>query len=277
MAFSDASASVGQWYRALRTSVDASGKPEAWQAMLTDLGVALQRARLHGFSEQELEEARTAFLAEAEQAVQREATRPAPAVLRHINAKVARREPIASAAQNLALLKQLLPGITADGGVRSVRRELRSHQRRVRRRAALWRRGAHRGGAGRGRAAPPSPCSQPSRRRSRGPRRCWPRLPSAGMVVDSEEHTASGVTSARLDNGVRVHHRFMDQRKNEATVAITLAGGVIQEDGSTRGITEAAAQAWERPATSTLSSPQIESLMTGKKVRVPSERRRRHR
>jgi zinc protease len=79
------------------------------------------------------------------------------------------------------------------------------------------------------------------------------------------------VTSARLDNGVKVHHRFMDQRKNEATIGITLAGGVIQEDGSNRGITEAAAQAWERPATSRLSSPQIESLMTGKKVRVRSE------
>ena len=51
-------------------------------------------------------------------------------------------------------------------------------------------------------------------------------------------------------------------------MAITLAGGVIQEDGSTRGTTEAAAQAWERPATSALSSPQIESLLTGKKVRV---------
>ena len=87
-------------------------------------------------------------------------------------------------------------------------------------------------------------------------------------MAESVEHAASGVTSARLDNGVKVHHRFMDQRKNEATVAITLAGGVIQEDGGNRGITEAAAQAWERPATSTLSSPQIESLMTGKKVRV---------
>ena len=95
-------------------------------------------------------------------------------------------------------------------------------------------------------------------------------IPKGGVVVESVEHAGSGVTSARLDNGVKVHHRFMDQRKNEATVAITLAGGVIQEDGGNRGITEAAAQAWERPATSTLSSPQIESLMTGKKVRVSS-------
>jgi zinc protease len=71
-----------------------------------------------------------------------------------------------------------------------------------------------------------------------------------------------------LDNGVRVHHRFMDERKNEASVAITLAGGTIQETPADRGLTEAALRAWDRPATSTLSSTAIRDLMTGAKVRV---------
>jgi zinc protease len=74
-----------------------------------------------------------------------------------------------------------------------------------------------------------------------------------------------------LDNGVRVHYRFMDQRKNVASVVITLAGGPIQETPADRGITEAALRAWDRPATSTLSSTQIRDLMTGAKVEVRSE------
>ncbi|MDP2701132.1 MAG: insulinase family protein, partial [Candidatus Rokubacteria bacterium] len=58
------------------------------------------------------------------------------------------------------------------------------------------------------------------------------------------------------------------QRKNEASIAITLAGGPIQETAANRGITEAALRAWDRPATSRLSSTQIRDLMTGAKVRV---------
>jgi zinc protease len=268
VAFSDVNASVGQWYGALRTArLDASGKPEAWQAMLTDLGVALQRARLHGFSQQDLEEARAAFIAESEQAVQQESTRPARAVLRHLNAKVARREPISSAGQNLALMKQLLAGISApevsqvfattfDPANVVFTAELPSGSAAPTD-AAL---------AAAGRAAvsvTPGKPVEVARATA-----LLASSPRPGVVVESVEHAGSGVTSARLDNGVRVHHRFMDQRKNEATIAITLAGGVIQEDRSNRGITEAAAQAWDRPATSALSSPQIESLMTGKKVRV---------
>ncbi|MGH7331511.1 MAG: M16 family metallopeptidase, partial [Candidatus Rokuibacteriota bacterium] len=270
VAFLDAGASSRQWFKALHvTSVDASGKPETWPAMLADLGTALQRARLHGFTAQELEEAQAAILAEADDAAQREATRGARDVLRHINSKVARGEPIVSAAQNLALLKQLLPGLTAPEVSQTFAAlfdptnaifviKLPSSSA-VPTEAAL---------IAAGRAAVDVKPDKPAEVARVTSLLAAP--PRAGTAVDRQEHAATGVTSVRLDNGVRAHHRFMDQRKNEATVAITLAGGVIQEEASTRGISEAAAQAWERPATSVLSSPQIESLLTGKKVRVRS-------
>ena len=89
-------------------------------------------------------------------------------------------------------------------------------------------------------------------------------------MVESRTHPGSGVTSMWLDNGVRAHHRFMDQRKNEATITITLAGGPIQETAADRGLTEAALRAWDRPATGTLSSTEIRDLMTGAKARVRS-------
>src|SRR5262249_1884910 len=55
VSFLDADASVSDWPGTMRMSgVEASGRPGTWRAMLTDLGTALQRARLHGFSEREV-------------------------------------------------------------------------------------------------------------------------------------------------------------------------------------------------------------------------------
>src|SRR6266542_2670290 len=104
-AFLDADASVQDWAGTMRrTAVEASGRPGTWRAMLAELGTALQRARRHGFSEREVQDARVALIAQAEEAVQREATRPAREVLYQINGAVTRREPLMSAAQSLALL-----------------------------------------------------------------------------------------------------------------------------------------------------------------------------
>ena len=106
VAFLDADASVSDWTGTMRMiGAEASGRPGTWRAMLTDLGTALQRARLHGFSEREVEDARRALIAQADEAVQRETTRPARDVLRQINGAVTRQEPIMSAAQSLALLR----------------------------------------------------------------------------------------------------------------------------------------------------------------------------
>ncbi len=114
--FLHARVSVRQEARAIRLiTAEASGKPGEWRRMLQDLGTILQRARLHAFAEREVEDARTALVAEAEEAVQRERTLPARAQLRQINSAVARREPVMSAAHRLELLKRLLPGITAGG------------------------------------------------------------------------------------------------------------------------------------------------------------------
>src|SRR5262249_19324605 len=120
--------------------------------------------------------------------------------------------------------------------------------------------------AGLGRAAldvrpdPPAPRA--------GPTASLGAPPGGGTVVEEQEDAATEVWSAWLANGVRLHHRRMTVRRNQATIAITLAGGVIQEGGDNRGITEAAVHAWNRPATSTLGSPRIRELMSGKKVSV---------
>lgn len=266
--FLEADASIREYPGTMRMiTVEASGLPGTWRTMLKDLGISLQRARLHGFTEREVQDARVALLADAEEGVRREATRPAREVLRQLNGDVTRGSRPMSAAQKLALLQRLLPGITP----RNVSDAFTTNFDPSR---AMFI------------AELPASDDVPSETqflafgraaaavkpgKSVDVARATTLLtadPRGGTVVESLPHTASGVTSMWLDNGVRVHHRHMDQRKHEASIAITLAWGPIRETAANRGITEAALRAWNRPATSRLSSTEIRDLMTGAKVRV---------
>jgi zinc protease len=269
-AFLGASASIQDWPRTMRmVTLSASGQPGTWRAMLSELGTELQRARLHGFTDAEVQDARTMLIADAEETVRRETTRPAREVLRELNSDVTRLTPSTSAAQNLALLQRLLPGITArevsdafavtfDPTRSLFIAELPSSDGAPSEAELVTL----------GRTAidvKPDKPAEVARATS-----LLAALPTGGTVVESVTHAASGVTSMWLDNGVRVHHRQMDQRRNEASVSITLAGGAIEETAANRGVSEAARRAWERPASSTLTSTQIRDLMTGAKVRVRS-------
>ncbi|MBZ0172154.1 MAG: insulinase family protein, partial [Phycisphaerales bacterium] len=93
-------------------------------------------------------------------------------------------------------------------------------------------------------------------------------VPAAGEIVELSGHPDTDVWTAVLDNGVIVHHRRMSQRENFVDVRITLLGGTIEEDGRNRGVTMAAAQAFSRPATSTLTGKQIRQLMAGTKIQA---------
>ncbi len=268
--FLDADASIQEWVGTFRMfTVEASGRPGTWRAMLKQLGTELQRARLYGFSDRELQDARTALIADAEEGVRREATRTAREVMRQLNGDVTRGSRPMSAAQTLALYQQLIPGITA----REVSEAFRvnfdpSRTLFIAELPAGDNPPSEADFLALGRAAvnvkPGKPLDVARATK------LLPTLPKGGTVVETVTHPASGVTSMWLDNGVRLHHRAMDQRKNEATISITLAGGPIQETAANRGISEAALRAWERPASSKLNSTQIRDLMTGSKVRVRS-------
>jgi zinc protease len=270
VSFVETEVSAEEWPGTMRMiTAGASGRPGTWRAMLRDLGIALQRARLHGFTDREIQDARVAILAASEDAVRREATRPSREVLRELNRDVTRGVRPMSASQKLALSQRLLPGITArevsdafaatfDPSRALFIAELPASDD-VPSEAdflALGRSAI---------AVRPGKPAEVARATT-----LLPVLPKGGAIVESRQHAASGVTSLWLDNGVRVHHRWMNQRKNEAAIAITLAGGPIQETATNRGITEAALRAWDRPATSRLSSTEIRDLMTGAKVRVSS-------
>jgi len=263
-----AGASVDDWVGVYRmTSLEASGKPGTWRAMLKELGTELQRARLHGFGEREIANARTMLLAAAEEGVRRESTRPARDVLRDLNRDVSRQRPPVSATQTLALFQRLLPGITAREVSDSFARSFDpSHALFVAELPSGDQVPSEADVVAAGRAAvdvkPPKPAEVAP------PSELMTSRPKPGTVVETTTHAATAITSFWLDNGVRVHHRQMDQRKGEAAITINLAGGVIEETPANRGITEAALRAWERPATKKLSSTDIRDLMTGAKARV---------
>ncbi len=263
-----ASGSVGDEYRVFRQAeVQASGTPESWRAMLTDLATEVRRATLHGFKESELDDAKKVILSNAEEGVARESTLPARAVIARINGAVAGGEPIMSAAQRLELLKKVLPGISPSEVGEAFTRNFDFSSAvfvatmpagpGVPSEADLVKFGAE--------ALKATPAADAEKARATS---LLDKDPVPGAVAESTTHAASAVATAVLTNGTTFHHRFMDQRKDEATITITLAGGQIEETADNRGVSDAAGLAWGRPATGRLSSTQVRDFMTGKKVTV---------
>jgi zinc protease len=266
--FEDAHASVHPWTGIGHSiSVRASGRPHLWREMLADVGEGLQRARRHGFGEREVEDARAALSSEARDTVSRDATAPIRSILYAINGAITRREPIMSPAQRLALLEQLLPGITAAEVSAAFTAAFDMTDTVVVAKLPSMAPVPDEAEVGRvGRAAlDVAPPPLPERER---PASLLSAQPWGGTIVEQTLDPTSAVTSFWLDNGVRGHHRSMEHRKGEVVITVTLAGGVIEEDAGRRGLTEAALQAWVVPATGRLTSIDVRDLLVGTRIGV---------
>jgi len=249
-------------------TLSVRGEPAKWEQMLKDVAIEVRRANLHGFTDEEVADARKELLADAERGLETEKTLNARVLLGAMNNAVASDEPLLSAQQELDLNKQLLPGISAAEVSKSFNDSYNTSKPvcfnlqlpasdKVPTEAELISLGQQ--------ALDVKPEADAKADR---PTTLMSKLPEPGMVVSSEQHAAGKVTTAWLSNDIPVHYRFMDYKKNEVIVAITLATGEILESAETRGITLPLAIAWNNHATSTLSSTNIRDLMTGKKVRV---------
>jgi zinc protease len=265
--FHGAGASTDDLFHAARLSMaSAHGEPASWKAMLTELATELRRANLHGFTDQELADAKKALIAEAERALETEPTEPARAILASMNESVASGEPLLSAQQSLDLTRELVPGLSAKecserfAALFDTSKPATFHLQlpssaEVPTEDALTALGV--------KALEAKPENETVAER---PKTLLDTLPNPGAIAESGTHEPSKVFSAWLGNGARVHFRKMDYRKDEVTVTVNFAGGDIQENAGNHGITQAAAVALSRPATSTLSSTNIRDLMTGRKV-----------
>jgi zinc protease len=245
----------------------ASGEPVKWKQMLTDLAAEVQRTRLHGFSQQAIDEARKDLLASAEQQMQREPTLPARAHLGRINSALIAGEPVRSAQQRFDAAKELLPTISVAECGDWFAKEFDPSRIMffvqipstgdVPTEAQVLEVGEA--------AFKATPAAEGDKHHAD---KFMAKLPSPGAVAEQSEHAPSSVWSAWLSNGVRVHHKFSDYHKNEATITISLIGGRLLETPEDRGVANAASVAWSQQATGTLTTSDIRSIMMGKKVDV---------
>jgi zinc protease len=250
----------------------ARGEPKDWNTMLDQLVGEAQRAKQHGLTKRELELARKEILADAERAVETEPTRNARGILMSMNSSVADQTPIMSAEQELALIKELLPTVTLDEVNQAYSKHLEpdtfafivtmpeGEEIKVPAKSEVL-------------SAAKKAMSQKTEAmaESDAPTKILEKMPEAGEVVDSSFDEDLGIASAWLSNNVRVHHRFMDYKKDNVMVSIALAGGRIEETEATQGLTQAATSALRsQPATSRLTSTNVRDLMTGLKVSVSS-------
>ena len=70
---------------------------------------------------------------------------------------------------------------------------------------------------------------------------------------------------------MRVHHRFMDYKKDLVLIGISLGGARLEETAENAGVTEVAALAFNQAASKRLSATEITDIMTGKNVNLRAD------
>lgn len=266
--YMNASVSSGTQSGAIHTAeISGRAQPGKWKEAIEEMALELNRARTFGFSARELEDARKEIVSGAERAVETEATRPAQMVISRLNSDVANGEPTMSAKQRLELVTALLPTIT-DAEVSS--RFTKEFDTTAVSFGAILPSGPSVPTEDqlldiglKALAVVPTPEVE-----AEAATALMTELPAPGAVADGALHEPSQVWSGWLTNGVRVHFRKMTERESQVSISIDLIGGQLLETAQNRGITSAATLAWSRPATANLTSSDIRSLMTGKKVSV---------
>jgi zinc protease len=248
----------------------ARGESKDWSKMLEELIVEIVRARTHGFTERELQLARKEILADAERAVETESTRSARSILFEMNGAVNDGVPISSAQQKLDIVKRQLPTLKL-GEINAAfakhfdnKAFAFSINMPEKTDIAIPSSDEVLAVAKSALARTPAPLSETD-----APETLLAAAPKPGTLLDVQTDQDLQITSAWLGNGVRVHHRHMDYKKDTVLISITLAGGQIEEKKDSLGLTEVAAGALrQQPATSRLTSTQMRDLMTGVNVGV---------
>ncbi|MGH7162513.1 MAG: insulinase family protein, partial [Planctomycetota bacterium] len=255
----------------LAASAEVRGAPERWEPMLRALLRELRRVHVHGFLDEELAEAKRALLSAAEQAARAEPTLDASRLLGRMNQSFATGQVPTSAEQGRGLAERLLPGIGRAEAEAAFRASFPCDPCLV----AL----AMPEGAGQ-----PPPAEErvleivraalaeevPAEEKRAAARPPLDEPPTPGEVKEQSEDGDTGILSATLANGVRVHLRSMDFRKRTVLVNVKLIGGDLEETAQNRGITYAAAVAFQegRAATRGRPSGEISDFLSGKKTSV---------
>lgn len=259
---------AGDFAGAIRWT-QATGRSEngRWKSVLSEMGREVRRATLHGFTQQELDDAKRRLLSSAERAVEGESTRPSRSLQGAVVEAIANGEPYMSVAQQLELLRELLPSVTLDDANKDFARTFAfenavftlqtTENDTTPSESELLAAGQD------ALNAQPKPYQSQARAE-----RLLPSTPNAGEIVEKTIDEETGVTSLWLANGVRVHIKRMTERQGSILGAVHVYGGLVNETVDSRGLTDASTTALARPAGGGLSSTQIRDLTTGWKASV---------
>ena len=272
-AFQAADVAVSGFLReGLVVAAQVEGKPEDWRKMLDELAAEVSRAKEFGFTERELALAKAEQVGDAERAVSSEETMDPRRLMFRFFRSLNDGVPVMSAGQELAILRELLPGVTvaeASGAFKArfspdtfacalamPKRDGLSVPTEEELLAAAREAVARKVEAAKDEGGATS---------------LLEKEPEAGQVLEPATDEALGVTSGWLGNGVRFHVRSTDYRKDTVHLTVALAGGILEETAENAGVTEAAAILFREPATGRLSSSQVQDLLTGKQIRLSAE------
>jgi len=248
---------------------EATGPEDKVHEMLAALATELKRARVHGFLAQELEDARKSFIASAEQDERTESTRDARALMSRMNHALTEGRMPMSASQRLELLRELFDTVKLEEVSSAFAANFEPSARLVlatmpdKKELPIPAQTELLATAKKAESQEVEALEAKAR-----PKSLLEQDPTPGTVLNKSEDPDLKILSLTLSNGVRVHLREMDFRKDQVQVNVTLAGGTIRETAANRGITDAAVQVFSQPASETLSSTEIRDLMTGKNVSV---------
>ena len=261
-------AGVGDLFRSFRQiTASATGEPEKWQVILEDLATEVKRGTMYGFDATEIADARDSVLSFADRAADREPTEDARRLIAQMNFTAEAGEPIQSAVQRRELMHTYVPTITDDEVNARFKALFDSENvaflvtlpagdnvptdEEIRDLGLSYLR------------ATPEPLQFTAK-----PTSILTSMPTPGEIVDRTTHDATDVETAWLSNGAAAHYRFMDYKKDNVTVTITLSGGEIEEQPGQRGITDMAALPLNQPASRSRSSSDLDALRAGTKVSV---------
>ena len=256
--------------QAFEMTAGAEGKPKEWNQILDGLVAQLNSAIDRGFTTEELDLAVRGLMSSAERAVQTESTQDSKQLVTELTSLVGTNSPILSAQQRLDLTQAIVSSLTVeelhqafdeDFGARNYAYVLKlpasldvslipSNDELLTAATAAWTRKSN---------AVAVAASAVS---------ILAADPAPGTVMSREVDEQLGVTTVVFANGVVLHHKFVDYKKDQASIEISLPGGVIEETTQTKGLSQLASQLLAHPATHRLTSTQLRDLMVGKNVSV---------
>jgi zinc protease len=257
-------------HEAYEVTASASGQPEDWNKMLDGVIAEVSRAIDHGFTSHELDLARSEMISGAEQAVRTESTRDSVSIVKGLAGEVGLDLPMLSAQQRLDLMKEILDQITADDLHKTFVDNFKTRNYAYILTMPSSKEGLKLPGnddiLAAANAAWAKKTEAPTEVKLAGS--ILPSEPDAGKVVSQDTDKDLGITNVTFANGVVMHHKFSDYKKDQAAISILMPGGSIEETAANRGVGAVASIILARPATSRFTSSQIRDLLTGKNVSV---------